>query len=149
MSTKPGGWPADREERIARGELVEGLPPVECAPDDPERFTWGDDGLLDGYEFRCRRHPGQEIFIAHVSGIMDPDAEEPEGGFNAGNEPDPVCFQVRKNGENTNIFEDGIVGVPKWAHEFHDFEPMDVTCARCGEYPRLFDLRRQKYRKVA
>jgi hypothetical protein len=148
MSRKRGGWPADRDERIARDGFCRGLPNVKCEPDDPERLIWtGKRGheVLDGFVWRCEDHPDVEVFLANVSGIMDPDAEEPEEGFNAGNEPDSVCFQVTKDGVNTNRFDDGTVGVPKWAHEFFDYEPSDVHCSRCGEYARLWDVRRNEW----
>ena len=135
MSKKFGGWPADMEARRAAGDmgLIESLPPVDCAPDDRERDRWNEDGTLDGFEFRCEQHPGQEIFIACGGG--DPEETDP------GNE-DCADFQVRKNGENTNILADGTVGVPKWAHENHDMgDTIDVLCAKCMEYADLWDLR--------
>lgn len=123
---------------------------VECDPNDPDRQFWGDGETLDGFEFRCTRHPGQEVFIASVPGMMSPDIEEPLGGFNLGNEPDSVDFQVLKTGENTNRFSDGTVGVPKWAHEFNDAcDPTDLTCGKmgCGRRARLWDLRRKEWAK--
>ena len=101
---------------------------------DPSRGRWTDDGKLDGFELRCPNHPDREIFIAN--GGKDPETP-PEQYEDA----ETCYFQVRKDGENTNIHEDGIVGVPAWAHEFHDMgDTIDVQCPQCGESADLWDV---------
>ena len=112
---------------------------IRCKEDDPRRDRWTSGEQLDGFEFRCRNHPGQKYFVACGGG--DPDDAEVEDDDLI--EVECFHFLVRFDGENTNTCADGTKGVPEWAHFFHDAnDTLDVLCTQCHENADLWDVRR-------